>query len=188
MPCLSAPRANAWPAGLWRALGRFRDNSASSAVEFAMISWMLIPMLLMMVEIGYIYFAKAELARIGQVAALAVETEQAQAESAAQFQSTACGTIAVILQCSNLWISVAQQTNLCGSVTTTIPSLTLNSAGVITSPATGSTYNPGVAGNIEVVQLLYPLPVFGAQLFGWALPNNNGVLVLASTFVVANEP
>ena len=182
MPDSLPRRAVSWQAGLSRAVARFGDEGANVVVEFAFIAPLLIAIILASIEVSYVYFAKTELARIGQVAAMAVETEQAQVETYAQFKAQACGTIAVILQCAGLFISVTPQTG-CGAVSTTLPNVAYGSGGVI---STIPNYSPGNPGDIVVVQALYSLPVFGAQLF-WG-PSNPGRILIAATFVIANEP
>lgn len=139
---------------LRRAIARLRSDEGSAAAEFAMLSPFIIAIVLASIEVGYIFFAKTELARVAQAAARAVEFNETQNMTQAQFQAMACANIAVIIQCSNLALNVqAQTTSACNTIPTTVPA---------------GAYSPGTNGDIVVLQATYPLPVFGAELLQFA--------------------
>ena len=172
-----------FPERLRRTIARFRSDDGSAAAEFAMLSPFIIAIMLSSIEVGYIFLAKTELSRVAQAAARAIEYNEAQNMTQAQFQSAACANIAVIVKCSNLLLNVQSQTS-CSTISTALPSLTYDANGNVTNKPV---YNQGTNGSIVVLQALYPLPVIGAQLLQFA-NQSNGTLLISSTFVFMNEP
>ncbi len=183
MTAMGAGKPLGFPARLRRAIARFGSADGSAAAEFAILSPFLVAILLACVEVGYVSFAKSELNRIAGDAARAVELDQTQSMTQAEFNATVCADIAVIIQCNQLYVSVVAQAS-CSAVSTAPPNLTYDGNGNLTSVPT---YNPGTFGSILVLQALYPLPIFGAQLLNWS-NQANGTMLIYATIVFVNEP
>ena len=135
--------------------------------------------------LAYIYLAKTELSRIAQDIGRQVMLGNAQGISQSVFQSAVCSDIAVILNCSNLAFNVQHFAivNSSGSCVTA-PSETAG----ISYDANGNVVNfqnfsVGNHGTLNIIQLAYPLPVFGSNLMNFG-NMSNGSLLISSTVVV----
>jgi len=160
-----------------------RDQIASVVVEFALVGPILIGIVLAIVQIGLIFFANSELARVTQAAARMALIGQAQSMTAAQFQSAACANLAALFSCNRLMVSLTPQTS-CSTISTSTPTLSYDANGNVT---TNFNFKPGSAGDIMVLQIMYDFPVIGGPLFNF-VTESNGSHLLTSTAVFVNEP
>ena len=177
-------------------LRRFgRDRRGATAVEFGMIALPFIALIMAIFQQGMYFFTSEALDAAVQSAARNVYTGQAQTagiSSAANFVSTylcpaSGGTkLSSLIDCSKLFVDVR-----------TAP--TQGSFSNIDTKAdfykVGSTaqFCPGGPGDIVIVRVIYPLPVYAPGIFTGStvtdVPNNAGVKqLLLGTAVFQNEP
>ena len=162
---------------------RLRLNEVgAAALEFAMIAPLLIALTLGALQIGVIYFADAELARVTQKSARSVMLGGATGMTQAQFQASVCANLVAIFSCPNLLVSLVPQAS-CASISTTPPTLTFDVNGNVTNTFP---FNSGTNGTVMVLQVMYLLPVIGGPFLSFA--NANGDTLLVSTVVFVNEP
>lgn len=179
-----------------RALRRFgRDGRGATAVEFGLIAFPFIALLLALFQQGMYFFTSEALDAAVQNAARSVYTGQAQGtgvSSAASFVNTyLCpsngGTqLSRLIDCSKVFVDVR-------------PAPTQGSFSNIDTTAdfyqSGSTteFCPGGPGEIVIVRVIYPLPVYAPGLFPSGtvsnVPNNPGMKqLILGTAVFQNEP
>jgi Flp pilus assembly protein TadG len=185
------------------ALRRFRgDRSGATAVEFAMISVPFFGLLFAIFETAFVFLAQEGLDAATNAAARQVMTGQAQAVStittASQFaNSLICNPTAPaqrilpsFINCNNLIVDVSQASTFASAVV---------SKSFYTNATTN--YDPGGAGCIVVVRVVYPMPVYlsiiaGNGLLATGKDNTSGQTsyngsmnyILMSTAVFRNEP
>jgi Flp pilus assembly protein TadG len=160
----------------------FADRSGSVAIEFSIVFPMFAAILLAIVQLAIIYFAKAELISATQTVGRQVFTGNA-ATTEANFQTALCANLPVIIQCSGVMINLQPQASL-SNVSTAPPALTYDGAGNVTNTFT---YNPGTNSQVMVLQVMYQLPVVAGYLFDFA-SQSNGSILLVATYVFENEP
>ena len=102
----------------------------------------------------------------------------------AAFHQTVCNNANVLFSCTGLMVDV-QVANNWSSANTGMPILTYNSDGSV-----GNTwqFNPGNAGDIVVVRVMYLWPVFfGPLAYNWGNQANGSREIMASA-AFQNEP
>jgi Flp pilus assembly protein TadG len=171
-----------------RGIARFaRANEAATAVEFAIIAPAFLATLIAVLQTCVFMFAQAVLQNAATEAGRYFLTGEAQNNNctATQIINGGCGTLAAVcpaamFNCSNMYL-VVQNYSSFSSASTSAPAMYNG-----TTPITTYTYNPGTAGDIMVVQLIYAWPVIGGPLgFTLAnLPNNAAEIVGVSAFKV----
>jgi Flp pilus assembly protein TadG len=164
---------------MFRTLAKYLRRNVSSfgaaqqgatAVEFALIAPAFIAVLFAIIQTTLFLFAQATLQNAAIEAGRMFMTGQAQNTgtsglSQSQFASDVCPMVSALFTCNNLQIDVSTYSSFSSAVTSA-PAL-YNSSGVL---ITSGTYSPGTQGDIMVVQLAYPWPIFGMPL-GSVLPN-----------------
>ena len=181
---MTRSRAIKWARALWSR--GWRDRAGTSAAEFAMVMPIFISIVLGIIQVAIVWFAKTELRSATETAARLVLTGQTNAtayNTQAKFLTALCANLPVVFQCSQVMINLAPQASI-SSVSTATPTLTYNSSGTVTNTFG---YNTGTYGQIMVLQVLYQLPVVGAPLFNFST-QSNGSLLLTATVVFENEP
>jgi Flp pilus assembly protein TadG len=167
---------------LARALG---DRTGSTAVEFALVAPIFVGLAMATLQSAVIWFAKTELQAATETAARLVFTRQsATYASQATFQTQLCNNLPALINCNNVVITLTPQVSI-SAVSTSPPPLTYSASGALTN--TGTTFSPGVNGQVMVLQVFYQLPVVAGPLFDFAT-QPNGTLQLVSTVVFQNEP
>lgn len=167
-----------------RRLGR--DRSGSSAVEFALLAFPLILLLLAVLEVGVVYFANFALEGATAQGARLIRTGQAQTQkfSATQFKTEVCKHLTAPIQCSALKLDVRHFSSFGGA----------NSD--LTNPLDGSgklktnfSYDPGTGGDVVVVRAFYEWDLTAKLPKDIALSNmENGNRLLVATVAFRNEP
>lgn len=170
-------------------LSRFaRASDGATAVEFAIIAPAFLATLIAVLQTCIFMFAQAVLQNAATEAGRYFLTGQAQNNncSATQIINGGCGTLAgvcpaALFNCSNMYL-VVQNASSFSSASTSAPAMYDGNGNAITNYA----YNPGSAGDIMVVQLIYAWPVIGGPLgFSLAnLPNGAAEMVGVSAFKV----
>lgn len=166
--------------GRARALLRSRDGEA--AVEFALVAPMFLALLVAIIESGLIFFAQQALQTAATQSARLIMTGQAQTQNltAAQFAQTVCGKLPAMFSCANLYVNVAGAATFSAiAPLNPLQSGTLNAAAM--------SYNPGIGGDIEIVQLFYLWPSLTAPL-GLSYADMNGAFLITATAAFRNEP
>ena len=152
-----------------RNVSRFRDaRDGATAVEFALIAPAFLAMLFAIIQTTLFLFAQQTLQNAAVEAGRMFMTGSAQTSglTQSQFASDVCPMVSALFNCNNLQIDVSTYSSF-SSASTSAPSL-YNSKGQL---QTTGTFSPGTQGEIMVVQLAYPWPIFGIPL-GSVLPSS----------------
>jgi len=163
--------------------GFSRCTRGGAALEFALIATPFLGLLLAIVQTGLVFFAGQVLQASTAQAARQIMTGQAQAQgmTSAQFQQAVCANAGGLFNCGGLSVNVQTFTSF-----SAISRLNPVQNGAINPALLG--FQPGIAGNIELVQVYYPWPV-GPNIFGVNLANLGGSSsLLIATSVFRNEP
>jgi Flp pilus assembly protein TadG len=147
-----------------RAMAQFRGaEQGATAVEFAIIAPAFIATLFAIIQTTLFIFAQQTLQTAAVQAGRLIMTGSAQNSGMtfAQFQSQVCPLVSALFNCSNLVFNVQNYSSF-SSASTSAPSL-YNSQGQLNSGSSG-TYSLGTQGEIMVVQIAYPWPIFGMPI------------------------
>jgi Flp pilus assembly protein TadG len=166
-------------------LGRFRrDPSGASALEFALIAFPLILLLLAALEVGIVYFANFSLENATAQGARLIRTGQAQAQKfdAGKFTSQVCKHFNAPISCTGLRLDVRRFANFSGAS--------------LTSPLDGNgnlktsfAYEPGQGSEVVIVRAFYEWGLIAKFPKQIGLSNMaNGNRLLAATAAFRNEP
>jgi Flp pilus assembly protein TadG len=169
-----------------------RDSNGATAVEFALIAVPFLALIAGLIQTFLIFFAQSVLQNAVRASARQILTGQVQTADAslspaaamAAFHQTVCNNSAVLFTCNNVMVDV-QVANNWSSANTSMPTLTYNSDGSV-----GNTwqFNPGTAGDIVVVRVMYLWPVFfGPLAYNWGNQANGSREIMASA-AFQNEP
>lgn len=155
-------------------------------VEFALVAAPFLALLVALFQTALVFFAGRVLDETTEQASRYIMTGQAQQSSMtqAQFATYVCQNTFALFNCNNFMINV-QNYNSFSSATTATPTLTFDAQGHVSN---SWSYNPGNAGDIVVVQVMYQWPIVLGPL-GFNLSNlANGNRLLISTAAFKNEP
>ena len=157
---------------------RFRRNAdGSTTIEFSMLALPFFALLLGSIQLIYLMLVQQEIETAAEAIGrqILIGTVQQQNMTKQQFTTLACSLLPSTLDCTKLIIDV-QVASTFANATLAKPDL----SGVGNPSATTVlTYNPGVAGQIVVLRLLYALPVVkipglnlqsASSSFGFAFP------------------
>jgi Flp pilus assembly protein TadG len=169
-----------------------KDRKGATAVEFALIATPFLALIAALIQTFLLFFAQSQLESAVRQSARQILTGQVQTQdatltqtqAAAAFQRTVCNNAAVLFACSGVMVDV-QVANQWSAANAGMPTLTYNSDGTV-----GNTwqFNPGNAGDIVVVRVMYLWPVFfGPIAFNMANQPNGSRLIMASA-AFQNEP
>jgi Flp pilus assembly protein TadG len=166
------------------ALRRFpAAREAATAVEFALVAPAFIALLYAILQTALLFFAQQALQTATLQAAREIMTGQVQSQSMTQtqFQQQVCANAGGMFNCGGIFAAV--------QTFTSFPNVTMYnpiSAGKFTS--SNMPYNPGVSGDVVVVQVFYQWPVYPGPL-NFTLSNTSGnTNVLVATAAFRNEP
>jgi Flp pilus assembly protein TadG len=183
------------PAGTRRRnrLGAFiRDSKGATAVEFALIAVPFLALIAGLTQVFLIFFAQSVLENAVRASARQILTGQVQTQDAsmssaaamAAFHQTVCNNANVLFVCTALMVDVEVANNW-SSANTGMPVLTYDSNGNVTNTWQ---FNPGNAGDIVVVRVVYLWPIFfGPLASNWANQANGSREIMASA-AFQNEP
>jgi Flp pilus assembly protein TadG len=169
-----------------------KDSKGATAVEFALIAAPFLAILTALVQTFLLFFAQSLLENVVRQSARQILTGQVQTQDAslsqtqamAAFHQTVCNNAAVLFTCTGLMVDV-QVANNWSSANTGMPTLTYDSNGNVTNTWQ---FNPGNAGNVVVVRVIYLWPVFfGPIAFNMANQANGSREIMASA-AFQNEP
>ena len=169
-----------------------KDSKGATAVEFALIAAPFLAILAALVQTFLLFFAQSLLENVVRQSARQILTGQVQTQDAslsqtqamAAFHQTVCNNAAVLFPCTGLMVDV-QVANNWSSANTGMPTLTYDSNGNVTNIWQ---FNPGNAGDVVVVRVIYLWPVFfGPIAFNMANQANGSREIMASA-AFQNEP
>lgn len=176
------------PRSKWLRLPRAfaRDDSGVTAVEYGMIGLPFLAIIFATIQTAIVLMAEQELETATEQAARLVLTGQVVNNSLtqAQFNTTVCNQLTALFNCNNLMVNM-QTASSFSAVSTAPPTLTFNANGQVSN---SWSFQPGTAGSIVVLQVMYQWPVVGG-LLGFNLANmSNGNRLMMATAVFKNEP
>ncbi|BAM90113.1 conserved hypothetical protein [Bradyrhizobium oligotrophicum S58] len=176
------------PAGHRNACRAFvSDNRAATAVEFALVAAPFLALIIALIQTFLVFFAQQLLESVVQQSARMVMTGQVQAQTLTQDafkQQVVCKKILIFFDCNGVMIDL-QVANAWSSANTAMPTLTFDSKGTVTNTWQ---YNPGNAGDIVVLRVMYVWPVVLGPL-GFNLSNvSNGNRLMMGSAAFQNEP
>jgi Flp pilus assembly protein TadG len=187
--CIGALRSGgACERSRFRPVRFLRDRRAGAAVDFALVVFPFLMVLMVMINSALILLAGQVLQTAATSAGRLVLTGQAQNANytAAQFKTAVCASLTVMFNCaSNLYIDVeSTSTSSFSSINLANPT---NSNGTLNTAGYG--YSTGNPGDLVIVRLFYQWPITGSGLVGALMnPISPSNYTLVATVAFRNEP
>jgi TadE-like protein len=175
-------------AGLAR-LGRVfaRDETASPAVEFAMVSPIFLAVMLATLQAATIFLVRAFFESAAEQGARIVLTNQTEAMTTAQFQTQICGQLTALFNCAQVTVELTPLPAGTPNLSSLLPQFD-SKGNLIGTPPIDVGANAGGAGTDMLLVVMYPWPVYGGPL-GLNFSNlGNGKMLMTSTQVFRIEP
>ena len=170
----------------------FKDRKGATAVEFALIAAPFLAIIAALIQTFLLFFAQSQLELAVRQSARQILTGQVQTQDASltlaqaqtAFHQIVCNNGAMLFNCAGLMVDV-QVASAWSAANTGMPTLTFNAGGAVTNTWQ---FNPGNAGDIVVVRVMYLWPVFfGPIAFNMANQANGTRMIMASA-AFQNEP
>jgi Flp pilus assembly protein TadG len=169
-----------------------KDRKAATAVEFALVAMPFLAILAALMQTFLLFFAQSVLENAVRASARQILTGQTQSadaslsQSAAQtaFTNAVCTNAAVLFSCAGLMVDVEVANNW-SSANTGMPVLTYNAQGQVNNTWQ---FNPGNAGDIVVVRVMYLWPVFFGPIAFNMANQANGTREIMASAAFQNEP
>jgi Flp pilus assembly protein TadG len=135
-----------------------KDKRGATAVEFALVAAPFLGLLVALIQTFLVFFAQELLETVVQQSSRQILTGQVQSQqlTQAQFKQVVCNQIAILFNCSGLMVDV-QVAASWSSAPPSAPPLTYDSQGQVSNTWQ---FNPGNAGDIVVVRVMYLWPIF----------------------------
>jgi Flp pilus assembly protein TadG len=172
---------------LWRSTAArrlIRQQDGAAAIEFGLVAAPFLALVFAILETSIVFFAGQTLETAAADSARLIMTGQAQnaGYDAAKFKQAVCGKIYGLFDCNGgLYVDVKNYSSFAN-----IAAGKPISNGNLQTADFG--YQPGLAGDIVVVRLMYQWPVY-VSLLGLNLADlNGGKRLLISTVAFRNEP
>jgi Flp pilus assembly protein TadG len=169
-----------------------RNSKGATAVEFALIATPFLALIAGLIQTFLLFFAQSLLENAVRASARQILTGQVQTQdaslsataAAAAFHQTVCNNANVLFTCTGLMVDVEVANNW-SSANTGMPVLTYDGNGNVTN---NWQFNPGNAGDIVVVRVIYLWPsFFGPISYNWGNQANGTREIMASA-AFQNEP
>ncbi|KYG18903.1 pilus assembly protein TadE [Bradyrhizobium sp. AT1] len=163
-----------------------RDSRGATAVEFALVAAPFLALVIALIQTFLVFFAQQMLESVVRQSARLVMTGQVQSANMTQavFKQKVCDQIVILFNCSGLMIDM-QVASSWTSANTGVPTLTFDGTGKVNNVWQ---YDPGDAGDIVVLRVMYVWPVVLGPL-GFNLSNlSNGNRLIMSSAAFQNEP
>jgi len=169
-----------------------KDRKGATAVEFALVAAPFLALIAGLIQTFLLFFAQSQLESAVRQSGRLIMTGQVQSQDAsltqtqalAAFHQSVCNNGAILFTCTGLMVDV-QVAPQWSSANAAMPTLTYDSNGNVTN---NWQFNPGNAGDIVVVRVMYQWPVFfGSIAFNMATQANGSRLIMASA-AFQNEP
>jgi Flp pilus assembly protein TadG len=162
-----------------------RRTDGATAVDFALVAAPFLALLFAILETGLVFFAGQTLETTASKASRLILTGQAQNQNMSQdqFKTAVCQAASSFFNCDNIMIDV-RTANDFASANTSLP---VDQNGNLQN---NFVYQPGSAGDIVVVRLMYQWPIYVSLLgLNKALSNmGNGQDLMMATVAFRNEP
>ncbi|TQF30755.1 TadE/TadG family type IV pilus assembly protein [Bradyrhizobium sp. UNPA324] len=162
------------------------NDSGATAVEFALVAPPFLALVIALIQTFLVFFAQQTLESIVRQSARLVMTGQVQSANMTKdvFKQKVCDQILILFNCSGLMVDMQVATSWT-SADTAMPTLTYDGSGTVSNIWQ---YNPGVAGDIVVLRIMYEWPVVLGPL-GFNLSNlSDGNRLIMSSAAFQNEP
>jgi Flp pilus assembly protein TadG len=169
-----------------------KDSKGATVVEFALVATPFLALIAALIQTFLLFFAQSQLESAVRNSGRLIMTGQVQSQDAsltqaqalAAFHQSVCNNAALLFTCTGLMVDVAVAPQW-SSANAALPTLTYDSNGNVTN---NWQFNPGNAGDIVVVRVMYLWPVFfGPIAFNMANQANGSRLIMASA-AFQNEP
>jgi len=162
-----------------------KNEDGAAAAEFALVMIPFLGLILMALQTTIVMFMDQALQTAAQQATRQLMTGSAQTQglTAAQFKSKVCA-FANGFNCNGIMVDVQSASTFTNLNTNSI-SLSYNAQGQVTN---NFNYQPGNAGDVIIVRVMYNWPIFGGPLAGPLVNQPGGNHLLVSTVVFKNEP
>jgi Flp pilus assembly protein TadG len=169
-----------------------KDRKGATAVEFALIAAPFLALIVALIQTFLLFFAQSQLESAVRQSSRQILTGQVQTQDAsltqtqatAAFHQTVCNNAAILFTCAGVMVDV-QVASQWSAANAGLPTLTYDINGNVTN---AWQFNPGNAGDIVIVRVMYLWPVFfGPIAFNMANQANGSRLIMASA-AFQNEP
>lgn len=164
-----------------RVFGRREDGAA--AVEFGIVLFPFVAILLMTMETALVFFAQQNLETVAADSSRLIMTGQAKNFSEADFKKAVCDRVVALFDCADttkMFVDV-QTAETFSAISTAVQT---DSSG---NPQT--TFNPGATGKISVVRLIYKWPILSPLTQPYLADAKSGTSrLLVATSAFRNEP
>jgi Flp pilus assembly protein TadG len=161
-----------------------RHKKGTTAIEFSIVVLPFIALLFAIIETAIVFFASQTLEAAVADSARLILTGQAQTGGLNQttFKNAVCARVYGMFDCANKMYIDVRKFSTFANVTMTSP---VDANGNVIN---NFTYDPGGPGDIVVVRLMYPFPIY-LQLMGLKLADMAGnKRMLIATAAFRNEP
>lgn len=139
-----------------------RDRHGVAIIEFAAVAAPFVALILATLQTSLIFFAQQTLETTAEKTARQLVTNQAQNAGLGQadFRQAVCSNLPSFMTCANTMVDVQSAADFSG-IDTTTPTIKYDKNGNVTNKWV---YNPGSAGSIVVLRVMYLFPVIGGPL------------------------
>jgi len=162
------------------------DNRGATAVEFALVALPFMALIVALIQTFVVFFAQGLLESVAQQSSRLILTGQVQSQQMKKddFKNAVCAQAVILFSCDGVMVDV-QVVSAWSAASTSAPTLTFGNDGKVTNIWQ---FNPGDAGDIIVVRVMYQWPVLMGPLgFNLSnLPNGNRLIMASAAF--QNEP
>src|SRR5271165_2607346 len=163
------------------------NESASPAVEFALVFPIFIGIVLAMLQAASIFLVKAFFESAAEEAARVVLTNQTDTLTVAQFQTEVCNQLTALFSCAQVTVELEPLPAGTTNLSSLLPQFNSNGT-VVSTPPIDVGANAGASGTDMLLVVMYPWPVYGGPL-GLNFANmGNGKMLMTSTQVFRIEP
>ncbi len=154
-------------------------------IEFALIAPAFIALLIACLTMGVTFFAQQCIQTVAETMSRKVLTGQTQLSETTkdQFRAQTCAALPAFMDCDRLIVDLLSGSNF-SSINTAPPTLQYDNAGKLIDK---SSFNPGNAGDIVILRVLYRWPISTGPL-GFDISNTRpGQRLLMGTMVFKSE-
>jgi Flp pilus assembly protein TadG len=169
-----------------RCVAFMADSRGATAVEFALVASPFLALIIALIQTFLVFFAQGLLESVVQQSSRLILTGQVQSQQMKKddFRKAVCNQVVILFSCDGLMVDV-QVANTWSSANTSAPTLIFDAQGQV---ANIWQFNPGDAGDIVVVRVMYQWPVFLGPL-GFNLSNlSSGNRLIMASAAFQNEP
>ncbi len=158
----------------------WRREDGAAAVEFSLVMLPFLTLFGVIIQTALVFFAGQTLETAAADAGRLVMTGQAQTFDQTAFKNAVCQRIYGLFDCTNGMYVDVRTFGSFGSITNGV---TFDASG---KPVT--TFQPGSAGDIVVVRLIYQWPILAPLAQNFLADANSSSRLLVATAVFRNEP